>query len=164
MIVVGLVVLGAVLVGGSLLTTRGVEPGRNTPSETSAAEIKQSDPNAVASEGSDLKRITRPPSNAHVMISLPAGTPELAVDVVFEPYGIAPSGGVVIRVAQATPIGERDDAKDLAQRLQGVNLVARTGSGDDAASMRGGRYQGTIETVAEKEAFAFRLTNVEMLP
>ena len=88
MIVIGVVVLAAMLVGGSLITSRGAEPGRTTPGETAAAEIKQGDPNAVAPAGSELKRITQPPSNAHVMISLPAGTPELSVDVVFEPYGV----------------------------------------------------------------------------
>jgi len=164
LIVVGVVVLVAVLVGGSLLTSRSAEPGRTTPRETSAAESKTGDPNSVAPAGSELKRITQPPSNAHVMISLPAGTPKLEVDAVFEPYGISPSGGAVIRVSDVTPVGDRDDAKELAQRLQGVNLVVRAGPGTDAASMRGGRYRGTIETVAEKEAFAFVLTKAELLP
>jgi len=164
LIVVGVIVLAALLVGGSLLTSQRADSSRTTPRGTSAAEIKQGAPNSVAPEGSELKRLTQPPSNAHVMISLPAGTPKLEVQVVFEPYGISPSGGVVVRVSDATPVGERDDAKGLAQRLLGANLVVRAGPGGDAASLRGGRYKGTIETVAEKEAFAFVLTKAELLP
>jgi len=163
-IIVGLVAVAAVLIGGSILTSRGVEPGRTTPSATAGSETKTGDVNTVAAPGSELKLVTAPPARTHVMLSLPAGTPESSVRVTFRPYGIGPNGGLVVRVDEATAVGESEDASTLAKRLTGANLLVRSGEGVSASALRGGQYSGTIQTVAEQDAYAFVLTSAEPQP
>jgi len=84
--------------------------------------------------------------------------------VKFEPYGLAPSGGLVIRVSEASPVGENTDAKSLAARMKAANLVVAAESDVSPTALRGGKYSGTIKTVAEKDAYSFVLTNAEELP
>ena len=95
------------------------------------------------------------------MISQPAGTPEAAFKVEFGRYGIAPGGGVVIKVTKAQAEGESTDAAALAKKLAGANLVVRTSGGVDASTLKGGAYSGIVKTVADKDAYAFVLTAAE---
>jgi len=162
LIIVGIIVLAVVLVAGSLLTSQGL--GRKSPDADAGTElgVKEGDPNEVAPEGTRLKRVVEPPARAHVLLSLPAGTPSYTLSIEFAPYGVASDGDLVIRVTQAEAEGDGDEAAQLARRLKGVNLVVRSGAGVDPLALRGGRYTGTLKTVAEKDGYAFELTKAAM--
>lgn len=164
LIIVGVVAVAVALISGSLLTSRGVEPGRTKPAAAAVSETKPGEANTVATPGSELKLVTAPPARTHVMISLPAGTPESSVSVTFRPYGLGPNGRLVVRIDQATAVGDSEDASMLAKRLTGANLLVRSGDGVSASALRGGEYSGTIKTLAEKDAYAFVLINAEPRP
>lgn len=161
LLVITVATVAILLVAGSLLSAQGRGNNSSDTSASSTLGVKEGDPNEVAPVGSVLKRVTQPPAGAHVMISLPTGTPELAFDIEFEPFGIAPGGGLVIRVATVKPVGGGDDADKLTPRLQGANLVVRTSSNVNPLALRGGAHVGALKTIPEKDGYAFVLTKAE---
>jgi len=160
-IIAGVAIVAIALVVGSFISSRTVTPGKTSPSASSSTRMKTGDPEKVADEGATLPRITDPPTNTHVMLSLPKGTPEMTFAVTFEPYGLAPSGGIVIRVNNARATDSATEAQNLAKRLTGVNLVVTPGSDVAAVSMRGGTYSGVVNTVEDQDAYSFALTKAE---
>jgi hypothetical protein len=164
LVITGIALVAVVLVVGAYASSNASKSGRTKPSATAASEVKTGDPNVVAKPGTRLMRVTTPPAKTHAMISLPAGTPELAVRVKFEPYGISPSGAVVVRVSEAEPTSGGNESATLAKRLTSANLLARAGKGLNVAALYGGKYSGTLKVVPDQGAYALVLTDAEPLP
>lgn len=161
-VIAAIAVVAVALVVGSLLSSRSQKAGVTSPSASLAEQVKRGDPDKVAAEGSELRRIEEPPRNAHVMISLPKGTLEFVFAIVFRPYGLAPSGGLVIRVESAKPLShDNEEAVRLAKRLTGSNLVVSPGTAAPIASLRGGTYAGDLKIVEQPDAYSFELIAAE---
>ena len=163
LIYAAIAVLAVALIAGSYLSTKSADRASTAKLSgvSSAVPIKQGDPNEIAERGSKMLLVTKPPARTRALLSLPPGTPTQEFEIEFEPYGVAPSGGLVIRVSKATPKGDGAEAAELAKQLAKANMVVETGSSVDAAAFKGGRYTGTVSTVPKDGAFAFALKQSE---
>jgi hypothetical protein len=133
------------LVGGSLYTRARVTPSRKTAEVTPAVvATKTGDPNVTVKTGQALPRISAAPAQtrSQVRLTKDIGDPVLVVE--FEPYGLAGTGGAVIRLTNVTAEGGTALAAEFAKSLTGQNLVVAVAPSSAAALKTGGTYSGRI--------------------
>lgn len=161
-IVLGVVVLAAVLLGGSLITSRGLISGRPSGS-AETLQFKTGDPNAVAASGERLLQVSEPPAHTRIEIKLSKDLGKPVFAVKFRPYGLSSNGTAVIRLDGAAAIGGSQLAEQFAKSLVNQNLRATLALGSVAQLKTGGAYAGQLRLVEKGDVSTFEISEVTAL-
>jgi hypothetical protein len=161
---IGLAVLvAAVLVGGSMLTSRGRVGVLGGANQKPAADlkVKAGDPNVLAANGDKLLIVEQPPSQTRVVIRLSKdlGKPVFAVQ--FEPFGLTSDGGAVIKLTTVTAQGGTPLAEQFAKDFVGQNVKVQVAEDSVSALKNGGSYVGEITLVQRGSESSFAITKVK---
>lgn len=159
-VVSALLVLAVVLVGGSLITSRGGLFGKRA-SSSAIAQFKPGDPNVVALKGEPLAQIGTPPrqTRAEIKLTKDLGKPTFTIE--FQPYGLSTNGTAVIRIDKVTAEGGSKLAPQFAKALMGQNMLV-TVSLDSAGVLKvGGAYTGELRLVKKGEVTTFVLAGAQ---
>jgi hypothetical protein len=159
-VIVAVAVLALVLVGGSILTSRGGLFGKR-PAVSAGPQFKTGDPNVLAAKGDPLAQIATPPRQTRTEIKLTKdlGKPTFAVE--FQPYGLATNGTAVIRIDKATAQGGSKLAPQFAQTLTGQNMLVSVALNSAGVLKAGGAYTGQLQLVQKGEVTTFAVTEVK---
>jgi hypothetical protein len=161
-IAAAVVLLGVVLVAGSVYTSRGGLFGQRNGSARSSSDLpaKTGDPNKVADKGEQLLRVVDPPNRTRVVIHLSKDLGKAVYRVQFQPYGLARNRTAVILIDKATVEQGNQLAEQFGQALTGQNMQVSL-DGDAASTLkRGGKYSGRLALVDRKGATSFALSSV----
>jgi hypothetical protein len=160
-IVVGLVLLVAVLLGGSLYTSRGGLFGHKSTTGSARLQVKTGDPNRLASRGEKLLMVTNPPNltRRDIHLTKDLGKPTFLIE--FQPYGLAQNRTAVIRIKSAKAQGGNQLAQGFAQALTGQNMQVTVDVGSVSALASGGSYSGEIRLVDRDGTDSFALSAVK---
>jgi hypothetical protein len=161
-IVLGVVFLVAILLGGSLVTSRGLIFGRS-PVSADTPQFKTGDPNAVAAPGERLLQVSQPPTHTRTEIKLSKDLGKPVFAVKFQPYGLSSNGTAVIRIVDAVAHGGNQLAEQFAHSLVNQNLRATVALDSVAQLKAGGTYSGQLALVSKGGPSTFELSNATAL-
>lgn len=161
-IVLGVVVAAAVLLGGSLVTSRGLIPGRSSVG-VEPPQFRTGDPNAVAAPGEQLLQVSEPPMHTRVQIKLSKDLGEPVFAVKFRPYGLSSNGTTVIRLDGAAAVGGSPLAEQFAKSLVNQNIKATLALDSVAELKAGGAYTGQLKLVEKDDVSTFEISKVTAL-